>query len=164
MVPALLRSKNHISAGKLLSPPLRAIAGPYLQRLQSLVSSKSWMLSSAFFGAAVTHNNVSDRKQTCLIVNAAVTYRNALTRDIGKSSSLGECRRLPASIGWGAGLGQVSQTYQLLSHLGNNPHSSSCSNSSSPDLKRGGRSSAAQSLPVSLPSLLWKHKTVVVGD
>lgn len=111
VVPSSLRCKNHISAGKLLSPPPRAIAGPYLQRLQSPTSSKSGMLSSAFFGAAVTHNNVSDRKQTCLIVSAAVTYRNALTRDIRKSSSLGECRRLPASVGWGAGLGQVSQTY-----------------------------------------------------
>lgn len=46
--------------------------------------------------------------------------------------------------------------YQLLSHLETKPPLRA--------LKQSGRSSAAQSLPVSLPSLLWRNKTEAVGE
>lgn len=103
------------------------------------LSSKSWSWARHI---SDDHNNVRDRKQTCLIVSTAMTYR-ILTGGIEKSSLLVECRRLPTTTGWRAGSQRYLSINVTFRDSANPPPPPST------PLKQGGRSSAAQSLPVS---------------
>lgn len=65
-----------------------------------------------------------------------------------KSSLLGECRRLPTTAGWRAGLTLLSQTYLSIIVTFKAPPHPLLSNRA-----------VGRVLPVSLPSLLWRTKT-----
>lgn len=115
------------------------------------VSSKSKSWAPHISDAAVKPSNVCDWKQTCLIIGAAMTY-SILKWGSEESSLRGDWRKLQTTTDWRAGLIHIFQNYlsiivtfrQFLQH----------------HHKEGGRTSAAQSLPV--PYLLCyggiKHK------